>query len=90
MDGIYYDGINFDRRSFRRVRKVLDRASEGKKFAPLIDIHTGDQGVSSPSAVSYLSHFPYADSAWNGEGACRNLPLFVALYIMTAPWILAG
>ena len=68
MDGIYYDGINFDRRSFRRVRKVLDRASEGKKFAPLIDIHTGDQGVSSPSAVSYLSHFPYADSAWNGEG----------------------
>ena len=52
----------------RRVRKVLDRASEGKAFAPLIDVHTGNVGPSSPSAVSYLSHFPYADSAWNGEG----------------------
>eukprot|EP01043_Picozoa_sp_COSAG02_P026181 COSAG02_NODE_1500_length_12266_cov_513.415468_9_plen_490_part_00 len=68
MDGIYYDGINFDRRGMRRVRKVLDRASEGKKFAPLIDIHTGNIGPDSPSAVTYLSHFPYADSAWNGEG----------------------
>lgn len=62
------DGINFDRRGMRRVRKVLDLAAEGKKFAPLIDIHTGNIGPSSPSAVSYLSHFPYADSAWNGEG----------------------
>jgi hypothetical protein len=68
MDGIYYDGINFDRRGMRRVRKVLDRASQGKKFAPLIDIHTGNIGAASPSAVTYLSHFPYADSAWNGEG----------------------
>ena len=25
MDGIYYDGINFDRRSMRRIRKILDR-----------------------------------------------------------------
>ena len=68
MDGIYYDGINFDRRGMRRIRKVLDRASEGKKFAPLIDVHTGNEGGRSPSAVTYLSHFPYADSAWNGEG----------------------
>ena len=52
----------------RRVRKVLDRASQGKKFAPLVDIHTGNIGPDSPSAVTYLSHFPYADSAWNGEG----------------------
>ena len=52
----------------RRLRKVLDRASVGKEFSPLVDIHTGNIGPSSPSAVSYLSHFPYADSAWNGEG----------------------
>ena len=52
----------------RRVRKVLDRASEGKKFAPLIDIHTGNEGSRSPSAVTYLSHFPYADSA--SESSC--------------------
>ena len=68
MDGIYYDGINFDRRGMRRIRKVLDRASEGKMFSPLIDVHTGNEGPRSPSAVSYLSHFPYTDSAWNGEG----------------------
>ena len=51
MDGIYYDGINFDRRGMRRVRKVLDKAAEGKKFAPLVDIHTGNVGVSSPCNV---------------------------------------
>lgn len=42
MDGIFYDGINFDRRGMRRLRKVLDRASVGKKFPPLVDIHTGN------------------------------------------------
>ena len=31
------------------------------------DFHTGQVDTSS-SAVSFLSHFPYADSAWNGEG----------------------
>ena len=34
---------------------------------PLIDLHTGED-TTSPSPLSYLSHFPYADSAWNGEG----------------------
>ena len=62
------DGINFNRKSFRRVRKVLDRASASKRFSPLVDIHTGNSGSASPPAVSYLSHFPFADSAWNGEG----------------------
>lgn len=55
------------------MRKVLDRASEGKKFTPLIDIHTGNIGPDSPSAVTYLSHFPYADSAWNGEGSLTHV-----------------
>ena len=70
IDGIYYDGINYDRRSMRRIRKVMDQAAKrrGAKQRPYIDFHTGNQGVTSPSAVSYLSHFPYADSAWNGEG----------------------
>ena len=69
MEGIYYDGINFDRKSMIRVRKVLNN---GAKIAnnppPLVDIHHGDIGASSPSATRYLSHFPYATRAWNGEG----------------------
>eukprot|EP00041_Stephanoeca_diplocostata_P030302 m.914684 g.914684 ORF g.914684 m.914684 type:complete len:1236 (+) comp23730_c1_seq7:171-3878(+) len=67
IDGIYYDGINFDHHCMRRVRKLLDRASQGKKHRPLIDIHTGEVSA-APSAVRYMAHFPYADSAWNGEG----------------------
>ena len=66
IDGIYYDGINFDRRSMQRVRKVLN-AGAGKRGTPLIDIHTGTGGPSRPAATRYLSHFAYADSAWNGE-----------------------
>ena len=118
IDGIYYDGINFDRRSMQRVRKVLD-AGAGSRGTPLIDIHTGTGGPRKPAATRrasdltranltstsstphtstsastshlrlhlrlrhppypppyphpltlarYLSHFAYADSAWNGEG----------------------
>jgi len=69
INGIYYDGINFARRSMRRVRRVLDRAAAetGRDITPLIDIHTG-YGGSKPPALMYLSHFAYANSAWNGEG----------------------
>ena len=69
IDGIYYDGINFDRRSMRRVRKTLDAAAReaGSQRRPLVDIHTGEVR-SSPSSLSYVSHFAYADRAWNGEG----------------------
>lgn len=68
IEGVYYDGINFDRKSMRRLRKVIDRAAhEAGIEPPLLDFHTGQVQTSS-SAVSFLSHFPYADSAWNGEG----------------------
>ena len=67
IDGIYYDGINFDRRSMQRVRKVLNLGA-GARGTPLVDIHTGDNGPIAPAATRYLSHFAYADSAWNGEG----------------------
>ena len=67
IDGIYYDGINFDRRSMQRVRKVLNKGA-GARGSPLVDMHTGDNGPVAPAATRYLSHFAYADSAWNGEG----------------------
>jgi hypothetical protein len=69
IDGIYYDGINFDRRSMMRVRKVLNAgAAASGRAPPLVDMHTGDNGATAPAATRYLSHFAYADSAWNGEG----------------------
>ena len=62
IDGIYYDGINYDRKSFRRVRKVLDRAAAARgRGRPQIDIHTGEVST-APSSVRYLSHFPYVHS----------------------------
>jgi hypothetical protein len=68
MDGIYYDGINFGRDGMQRVRKTIDRASAAKQFAPLIDCHTGNDGANAPPGVTYIGHFAYADSLWNGEG----------------------
>jgi hypothetical protein len=75
ISGCYYDGLNFDRRTMRRIRKALNNAHktvaahEGTSAAskPLIDLHSG-RVSSSPSAISYLSHYAYVDSVWNGEG----------------------
>jgi len=56
LDGIYLDGITFDRESFKRVRKTLVRT----KAEGLIDYH------SSPAAIAQM---PYFDRLWFGEGA---------------------
>ena len=73
IDGIYLDGIGYDRHIMRRVRRVMDAAKAGCD----IDVHCGNEhdpaygnGV---SACIYLEHFAYADSLWNGEGFdCQN------------------
>lgn len=61
LDGIYYDGINFDRSSMRRIRKTLvaahARRSVAKDAQVSIDVHTGHDPRRRP-AVAYLSHFP--------------------------------
>ncbi|MBN1417550.1 MAG: hypothetical protein JXP34_02175 [Planctomycetes bacterium] len=68
IDGLYLDGIGYDRAIMKRVRKVLDRVRPGS----LIDFHSGNNfapayGLSS-CANQYLEHFPYIDSLWFGEG----------------------
>lgn len=61
-------GINFDRRGIRRIRKTsLRAAATAGAPQPLLDVHTG-RASARPPAVGYLSHFPYVDSLWNGEG----------------------
>jgi hypothetical protein len=67
-DGIYLDGVGYDREIMKRVRKVMQRARPGC----LIDFHSGnnfhpDYGLNSP-ANQYLELFPYLDSLWLGEG----------------------
>ncbi|MBE7057072.1 MAG: hypothetical protein E7388_06515 [Ruminococcaceae bacterium] len=68
IDGLYLDGIGYDRRIMKRVRRIMEAA--GKKCD--IDIHSGndhdvDWGYFSPGN-EYLEHFAYADSLWLGEG----------------------
>jgi hypothetical protein len=67
IDGLYLDGIGYDRQIMKRVRKVMDRAKPGC----LIDFHSGNNyqpeyGLNS-CASGYMEHFPYVDSLWFGE-----------------------
>jgi len=68
IDGLYLDGIGYDREIMKRVRKVMDRARPGC----LIDFHSGNEfgfnGLRISPANKYLEHFPYLDSLWFGEG----------------------
>jgi hypothetical protein len=56
-DGLYLDGVTFDRESFVRVRKTLVR----QKPESLIDSH------GSPAEV--IDFIGFVDSIWFGEGA---------------------
>jgi len=61
-DGLYIDGLAYDREGMRRVRKALDSAKAGC----IIDFHCGRE--QSSNANLFLKHFPYVDSIWFGEG----------------------
>ncbi len=74
IDGLYLDGIGYDREIMKRVRKVMDRARPGC----LIDFHSGNSydynnGQASPACL-YMEHFPYIDSLWFGEMYDYDLP----------------
>jgi hypothetical protein len=67
IDGLYLDGIGYDRQIMKRVRKVLDRNRPGS----LIDFHSGNEfpfhDLRISPANKYLEHFPYINSLWFGE-----------------------
>ena len=72
IDGLYLDGIGYNREIMKRVRKVMERTRPGA----LIDFHSGNNfhpnyGLSN-CANQYLEHFPYLDSLWFGEGFDYN------------------
>ncbi len=72
IDGLYLDGIGYNREIMKRVRKVMERTRPGS----LIDFHSGNNfhpnyGLSN-CANQYLEHLPYVDSIWFGEGYDYN------------------
>ena len=68
-DGIYLDGIGYDRHIMRRVRRIMIAA---KPETYDIDIHIGNENNpvygSIISTSCYMEHYAYADSLWIGEG----------------------
>lgn len=67
-DGIYLDGVGYDRQIMKRVRKVLDQSKEGC----LIDFHSGNNFHPNYGLCNvlgqYMELFPSVDSLWIGEG----------------------
>ena len=71
IDGLYLDGIGFDREIMKRERKILDRY----RSASEVDFHCGDGfhkywhgWENSINMCKYMEHLPYIDSLWLGEG----------------------
>lgn len=72
VDGLYLDGIGYDREIMKRVRKVMDRTKPGC----LIDFHCGNHfrpqyGLNNISNF-FMEHFPFINSLWLGEGFNYN------------------
>jgi len=68
IDGLYLDGIGYDREIMKRVRKVLLRANPGG----LIDFHSGNNfhpkyGLNNVVG-QYMELLSCIDSLWLGEG----------------------
>lgn len=68
IDGLYLDGIGYDREVMKRVRRTMDQVRPGS----LIDFHSGNEfdfhDLRISPACKYMEHFPYIDSLWFGEG----------------------
>jgi len=62
IDGLYLDDVSYDRRTVKRIRKVLDNLKEGC----LLDLHS-NTGFSKGPATQYAEFFPYMDKLWFGE-----------------------
>jgi hypothetical protein len=74
IDGLYLDGIGYDREIMKRVRKVMQHGGRDS----LIDFHSGNNfhpeyGLNN-CANQYLELFPCIDSLWFGEGFDYNEP----------------
>lgn len=74
IDGLYLDGIGYDREVMKRVRRAMGSVKPGC----LVDFHSGNNfseeyGLNNPACL-YMEHFPYIDNLWFGEGFDPNEP----------------
>lgn len=74
LDGLYLDGIGYDREIMKRVARVMSRANPNYR----INFHSGDNYAfmnwcTSP-ANTYMEHFPYISNLWFGEFYDYELP----------------
>ncbi|MCY2950753.1 MAG: DUF6067 family protein, partial [Planctomycetota bacterium] len=67
IDGLYLDDVSYDRRTLKRMRKVLDRNRPGS----MIDLHSNTAFSIGP-ANQYAEFFPYIDRLWFGESFNYN------------------
>jgi len=67
IDGLYLDDVSFDRRTLKRIRKVLDDLKPGS----LLDLHS-NTGFSKGPATQYAEFFPFIDKLWFGESFNYN------------------
>jgi len=62
IDGLYLDDVTYDRRTVKRIRKVMDNIKPGC----VLDLHS-NTGFSKGPANQYAEYFPYIDKLWFGE-----------------------
>ena len=62
IDGLYLDDVTYDRRTLKRIRKVLDNEKPGC----ILDLHS-NTGFTIGPANQYTEYFPYIDKLWFGE-----------------------
>lgn len=67
IDGLYLDDVSYDRRTVKRIRKVLDDTKPGC----MLDLHS-NTGFSKGPATQYAEYFPYMDKIWFGESFDYN------------------
>lgn len=67
VDGLYLDGIGYDREIMKRVRRVMKEVNPQSR----INFHSGNEydfmDWHLNPANKYMEHFPYIDSLWFGE-----------------------
>ncbi len=66
IDGLYLDGIGYDREIMKRVAKVLYRLKPDNHYIQFHSGNTGHKYQISPMN-GYMEHLPYISELWFGE-----------------------